>query len=51
MWEIRSINVCLEELRQFQANMLGITGPQWMILMALADLERENGVPVNVVSK
>ncbi|WP_346659750.1 MarR family transcriptional regulator [Bradyrhizobium sp. 200] len=51
MWEIRSINLCLEELRQFQANVLGITGPQWMILMALTDLDRENGVPVNVVSK
>ncbi|UPK05839.1 MarR family transcriptional regulator [Bradyrhizobium sp. 170] len=51
MWDIRSINVCLEELRQFQANVLGITGPQWMILMALADLDRENGVPVNVVSR
>ncbi|KRR28847.1 MarR family winged helix-turn-helix transcriptional regulator [Bradyrhizobium retamae] len=51
MWEIRSINVYLEELRQLRANALGITGPQWMILMALADLDRENGVPVNVVSK
>ncbi|WP_409410913.1 MarR family winged helix-turn-helix transcriptional regulator [Bradyrhizobium sp. sBnM-33] len=51
VWEIRSINLCLEGLRQFQANVLGITGPQWMILMALADLDRENGVPVNVVSQ
>ncbi|KRR18662.1 MarR family transcriptional regulator [Bradyrhizobium lablabi] len=51
MWEIRSINLCLEELRQFRADVLGITGPQWMILMALTELDRENGVPVNVVSK
>lgn len=51
MWEIRSINVYMEELRKFRANLLGITGPQWMILMALADLDREGGVPVNVVSK
>ncbi|KRR04397.1 MarR family transcriptional regulator [Bradyrhizobium jicamae] len=51
MWEIRSINMCLEALRQLQANVLGITGPQWMILIALADLDKENGVPVNVVSK
>lgn len=51
MWEIASINVHLEELRQFWARTLGISGPQWMILMALADLDKDNGVPVNVVSK
>ncbi|WOH85429.1 MarR family transcriptional regulator [Bradyrhizobium sp. BEA-2-5] len=50
-WEIRSINARLEELRQFRANMLGVTGPQWTILTALADLEGEDGIPVNVVSK
>ena len=50
-WEIASINVHLEELRQFWARALGISGPQWMILMALADLDKEDGVPVNVVSK
>ena len=51
MWEIASINVHLEELRRFWANALGISGPQWMILMALADLDKDDGVPVNVVSK
>jgi len=50
-WEIASINVHLEELRQFWARALGITGPQWMIVMALADLDEEDGVPVNVISK
>ncbi|MFB6465029.1 MarR family winged helix-turn-helix transcriptional regulator [Bradyrhizobium sp. 1AS20L] len=50
-WEIRSINVCLDDLRCFQANALGVTGPQMMILMALTDLERDDGVPVNVVAK
>ncbi|MGY4509327.1 MarR family transcriptional regulator [Bradyrhizobium sp. USDA 3650] len=50
-WEIRSINLCLEELRQFRGDVLGITGPQWMILMALTELDREGGVPVNVVAK
>jgi DNA-binding MarR family transcriptional regulator len=29
----------------------GISGPQWMILMALADLDKGDGVPVKVVSK
>src|SRR6202012_3916342 len=50
-WVIASINVHLEELRYFWAKTLGVSGPQWMILMALADLDQEDGVPVNVVSK
>src|SRR5690242_1157252 len=50
-WEIRSINVCLEDLRYYQASALGITGPQMLILMALTDLEGDDGVPVNVVAK
>jgi DNA-binding MarR family transcriptional regulator len=50
-WVIASINVHLEELRYFWAKTLGVSGPQWMILMALADLDQEHGVPVNVVSK
>ncbi len=50
-WEIASINVHLQELRYFWAKALGISGPQWMILMALADLDQGDGVPVKVVSK
>jgi DNA-binding MarR family transcriptional regulator len=50
-WAIASINVHLEELRYFWAKALGISGPQWMILMALADLDQDDGVPVNAVSK
>ena len=50
-WEIASISAHLEELRQFWARTLGITGPQWMIIMALADHDRGEGVAVNVVSK
>jgi DNA-binding MarR family transcriptional regulator len=50
-WEIASINVYLQELRYFWAKALGISGPQWMILMALADLDLGEGVPVKVVSK
>ena len=50
-WEVASINVYLQELRYFWAKALGISGPQWMILMALADLDEKDGVPVNVVSK
>jgi DNA-binding MarR family transcriptional regulator len=50
-WEIASISVHLEELRYFWAKTLGISGPQWMIVMALADLDKGDGVPVNAVSK
>jgi len=48
---IASINVHLEELRYFWAKTLGVSGPQWMILMALVDLDQDDGVPVNAVSK
>src|ERR1700744_6002994 len=50
-WVIASLNVHLEELRYFWAKALGISGPQWMIVMALYDLDRGEGVPVNAVSK
>ena len=50
-WEIAAINVHLQEIRYFWAKTLGITPPQWMILMALADLDRGEGVPVKAVSK
>ena len=50
-WVIASINVHLEELRYFWAKALGISGPQWMIVMALYDLDQGDGVPVNAVSK
>ena len=50
-WEIAAINVHLQEIRYFWAKALGVSGPQWMILMALADLDKGDGVPVKVVSK
>jgi DNA-binding MarR family transcriptional regulator len=50
-WAIASIGVHLEELRYFWGKALGISGPQWMILMALAEIDQDGGVPVNVVSK
>jgi MarR family transcriptional regulator, organic hydroperoxide resistance regulator len=50
-WQIASINVHLEEIRYFWAKALGISGPQWMILMALADLDHGEGASVKAVSK
>jgi hypothetical protein len=43
--------VHLEELRYFWANALGISGLQWKILMALSEIDQDDGVPVNAVSK
>lgn len=50
-WEIASISVHLEELRYFWAKALGISGPQWMIVMAIVEIDRGEGVAVNAVSK
>lgn len=50
-WEISAINVYLQEIRYFWAKALGISGPQWMILMALAEMDQGEGVSVKVVSK
>ena len=50
-WEVASINVHLQEIRYFWAKTLGISGPQWMILMALDDLDQGDGISVKVVSK
>jgi DNA-binding MarR family transcriptional regulator len=50
VWDIASINVHLDEIRHFWAKELGISGPQWMILMAIGDLDRGTGVSVKDVS-
>jgi MarR family transcriptional regulator, organic hydroperoxide resistance regulator len=50
-WTIASINVHLEELNAFWGRSLDISGPQWMILVALEELDQDNGVPVNAVAR
>ncbi|SRR6266478_7089724 len=50
-WVIASISVHLEELRYFWGQRPCISGPQWKILMALAEIDQDDGVPVNAVSK
>src|SRR6202012_1968932 len=41
-----------EDARNFWARTLGIAGPQWMILVALAGFdEGESGVPVDALSE
>lgn len=51
VWDIASINIHMEGIRYFWAKELGISGPQWMILMAVNDLDRGKGVPVKDVSR
>jgi DNA-binding MarR family transcriptional regulator len=50
VWNILSINSHMEDIRYFWAGVLQITGPQWLIVMAVNDLDRGNGVPVREVS-
>jgi DNA-binding MarR family transcriptional regulator len=50
VWNILSINSHMEDIRYFWAGVLQITGPQWLIVMAVHDLDRGNGVPVREVS-
>ncbi|WP_373852057.1 MarR family winged helix-turn-helix transcriptional regulator [Bradyrhizobium sp.] len=51
-WEIVSTSVRLDELRSIWAKMIGITGPQWMIMTVLANAEdRSVGLPVGAVSR
>lgn len=50
-WAVAAINVHFQEIRQFWAKTLGISGPQWMILMAISDLDDGEGVSVKTVSK
>jgi DNA-binding MarR family transcriptional regulator len=50
VWDIASINIHMDGIRYFWAKELGISSPQWMILMAVNDLDRGKGVPVKDVS-
>jgi MarR family transcriptional regulator, organic hydroperoxide resistance regulator len=50
LWDITSINVHLDEIRRFWAKALGISGPQWTILKAIADLDQGQGVSVKDVT-
>ena len=49
-WDLVAINTHLEDIRRFWAESLGITGPQWLILMAISELDQGKGVSVGEVS-
>ncbi|VIO69136.1 Transcriptional regulator SlyA [Bradyrhizobium ivorense] len=45
MWNIVEIHSQLEEIRKSWAQLLGISEPQWLILMAIDELDEGRGVP------
>ncbi|MBB4258038.1 MarR family winged helix-turn-helix transcriptional regulator [Bradyrhizobium sp. CIR3A] len=49
--EIRSLNVCLEDFIHVRAELLGITGTQLTILMAVMELNTDGGAPAGMVAK
>ncbi len=50
IWDVISINTHLEEIRSIWAQSLDITCPQWLILMAVNDLDQGKGISVREVS-
>jgi DNA-binding MarR family transcriptional regulator len=50
VWDIIALNIHFEDIRRIWAELLGVTGPQWMILMAINDLDIGQGVSVGDVS-
>jgi MarR family transcriptional regulator, organic hydroperoxide resistance regulator len=52
VWNIVDIHSQLEEINKSWAELLGISEPQWLILMAIADLDDGSGVAgVDVANK
>ncbi len=49
--DIELIGTYLEELGHNWAKTLGISDPQWRIILVLADIDSGEGVPVKVVSR
>jgi DNA-binding MarR family transcriptional regulator len=50
IWDFVSISNNLEDIRRAWAKLFGISGSQWLILMAIADLDQGGGVSVGDVS-
>ncbi|MGO4716418.1 MarR family winged helix-turn-helix transcriptional regulator [Bradyrhizobium sp. 2TAF24] len=50
VWDLVAINNNLEDMRRRWAKKFGVTGPQWMIMMAINDLDQGRGVSVGEVS-
>jgi MarR family transcriptional regulator, organic hydroperoxide resistance regulator len=51
MWHMVAIGSHLEEVRRVWAELLGVSGPQWLILMAIGDSNSERGMSVGEVAE
>jgi DNA-binding MarR family transcriptional regulator len=51
IWDIASLNTHLEDIRRAWARLLGISGPQWLILMAVDASNSDDGISVGDVSE
>ena len=51
VWGILAVSMHFEDIRYAWADILGISGPQWLILMAIHDLDRGGGVSVRDVAR
>jgi DNA-binding MarR family transcriptional regulator len=51
LWDVVLLGTFLEDIRRIWANALGVSGPQWLILMAIDDLDVGSGVSVVDVAK
>ncbi|PIT00817.1 MarR family transcriptional regulator [Bradyrhizobium nitroreducens] len=49
-WEVISIEFHLEKIRHIWAKACGVSSPQWLILMALINMDKGEGVSVKSVS-
>lgn len=50
VWTVISINSHVEKIRSVWASALDISCPQWLILMAVRDMDQGNGISVGEVS-
>ncbi|MFZ2156668.1 MAG: MarR family winged helix-turn-helix transcriptional regulator [Bradyrhizobium sp.] len=45
IWSVFSIRTHLDDIHQIWANLLGVSEPQWLILLAIDELDSGEGVP------
>jgi MarR family transcriptional regulator, organic hydroperoxide resistance regulator len=51
VWDLISVYMQFESIRYAWAEILGVSGPQWLILMAVSDLDNGNGVSVGEAAR
>ena len=51
LWQLFEIHSRLEDLNESWADLIGVTAPQWFILMAVSELEEGRGVSGDAIAK